>query len=296
MSDFHVRDQRKPGHHWADNEIIDEYISKIGVTGYAIYMYLGRWAGNRTGECIKTQSEVASALDLSRETVNRYIAILSDEKLIEIQDHGANKKTYVLLEVPKALVIKSDKPLSDKVTRVSENITRVLDKVTSNKEERLSSKLLLNNPLPPLEKQEPSAENQKPIELDKYSAAKSLGELIGVGHSSGRGLHRLTSAIEQAERRWPEKNRNEVIYSIRDLWKEYCAQGLHAPVSILNWLESLGSYIDSDHWRKKKKPEFKPQIDWQGGHIGEDGVYRNKHGKKVPGFICPPKPKNMAGD
>lgn len=151
------------------------------------------------------------------------------------------------------------------------------------------------NPLPPLETKTPSAEDQKQIQIDVYSAAKGLGELIGM-NCNGRRLSTLTGAIEQAERRWPDKRREQVVEDIVALWREYTAQGIHSPVAIHNWLEGVGSYIDSDHWRKVKKPEFTPTLDWQGGYVGENGVYVNKHGKKVPGFVCPPKPKELAGD
>lgn len=172
----------------------------------------------------------------------------------------------------------------------------ICPKVISYKEAEITTEITQTNPLPPLEKQNASLEDQQPIEMDKYSAAKTLGELIGVGHSGGKGLHRLTSAIEQAQRRWPEKPIIYVIQGIASLWREYCAQGHHAPVAIHNWLDTVGSFMDSSHWRKAKKPEFIPQVDWQGGHVAADGVYVNKHGKRVPGFICPTKSKEMAGD
>jgi hypothetical protein len=151
------------------------------------------------------------------------------------------------------------------------------------------------NPLPPLENQTPSAEDQNQIiEMDIYSAAKGLGELIGLS-SGGRGLHKLVGAIQQCERRWPGKNRLDVVNDIVALWKEYVAQGHHATTALHNWIETVGSYIDSDHWRKKAKAVFVPEVDWQGGYIGEDGVYVTKTGKRLPGFRCPAKPRE-AGD
>jgi phage replication O-like protein O len=167
--------------------------------------------------------------------------------------------------------------------------------LSSHTKETIKINYQKKNPLPPLEKQEPSAEVQNLIEMDLYSAARTLGELIGLGHSGGRNLHRLTAAIEQAERRWKDKRRLDVVQDLAALWKEYCAQGLHAPVALHNWIESVGSYIDSDHWKKKKRTEFVPKTDWQGGHVAEDGIYVNRHGKRMPGFICPPKPRE-AGD
>lgn len=118
------------------------------------------------------------------------------------------------------------------------------------------------NPLPPLGKSNsPSAQEQNPeiVELDIYSAARGLGEKIGMGHSGGKGLHKLTSAIQQAQRRWPDKRIEQVVDDIVTLWREYLAQGHHAPVALHNWLETVGRFIDSDDW-KKKPVEEKAQV------------------------------------
>lgn len=149
------------------------------------------------------------------------------------------------------------------------------------------------NPLPPLEEQKPSAYQEgQVVEMDIYSASRTLGELIGIGHSGSQNLHRLTSAINQAERRWKGKARVDVVNGVFELWKEYCAQGHHAPIALHNWLDQVGRFIDSRDWVKAKPVEFKPHIDWQGGYIGPDGVYVTKAGKRVPGYKCPPKPTN----
>lgn len=116
-------------------------------------------------------------------------------------------------------------------------------------------------PKPPLEKQSPSAQERKtetktePIQLDVYSAALGLSEKMGVGNR-GKIVNNLINAITQAERRWPGKDRFQIVDDIVALWKEYLAQGLHAPVAVHNWLDTIGTFIDSDHWKKKpKEPE-----------------------------------------
>ncbi len=68
---FRVRDQRKPNHHWADNEVLDECAPRIGAYGYAVYMYICRWAGNSDGRCTRSQREIASAFGISTDTVGR---------------------------------------------------------------------------------------------------------------------------------------------------------------------------------------------------------------------------------
>lgn len=142
------------------------------------------------------------------------------------------------------------------------------------------------------EKIKPSASEDKkePIEMDRHSAATGLGAMIGMS-SAGFNLSILVSAIDQGKRRWPEVKHEDIAQRICALWKEYIAQPTHAKQSLKNWLDSVGRFIDSDDWKVKKTEEFKPQIDWQGGHVGGDGVYVNKAGKRMPGYQCPPQPK-----
>jgi DNA-binding MarR family transcriptional regulator len=101
--DFRVRDQRRAGHHWADNEVIDDFGAQIGPIGYAIYMYLGMHANNDTGRCSKRQSDIAKAFGISEDTVQRHIQKLFDAGLVaklEPEQKGETL-TYLILEVPK---------------------------------------------------------------------------------------------------------------------------------------------------------------------------------------------------
>jgi len=137
----------------------------------------------------------------------------------------------------------------------------------------------------------PSAEEEnQSIEMDRHSAATTLGALIGMS-SSGYNFDVLVSAIDQGKRRWPELRNEQIAEKVKLLWDEYISQPTHVKQSLKNWLDSVGRYIDSDDWKAKKPQEFKPQIDWQGGYVGPDGVYVNRSGKRIPGFVCPPKPK-----
>jgi hypothetical protein len=100
---FTVRDQRKPGHHWADNEVIDDFGASIGPFGYAVYMYICRHAGNRDGRCYKRQRDVAEAFGMSRHTVLRAIETLIEQGLVGKEDTPGKPCIYLVLEVPKRL-------------------------------------------------------------------------------------------------------------------------------------------------------------------------------------------------
>jgi len=153
---------------------------------------------------------------------------------------------------------------------------------------------------------EPSGENQLPsaqekpqeqiIELDRHSAATTLGAMIGMA-SSGYNFDALVSAIDQGKRRWPGLRNEEVATKIDALWKEYVRQPTHIKQSLKNWLDCVGRYIDSDDWKVSKLEEFKPQLDEYGGHYEHNGpqrVYVTKDGKRMPGYIPPPKAKGAA--
>ncbi|MDP9267283.1 MAG: helix-turn-helix domain-containing protein [Acidobacteriota bacterium] len=102
MSDtFQVRDERKPGHHWADNEVLDLYAARIGAYGYAIYMFMGRHASNVSGRCSKSQREIAATFGISHDTVQRYVTKLEGCGLIKRQVVPGKESVYVLLAVGK---------------------------------------------------------------------------------------------------------------------------------------------------------------------------------------------------
>lgn len=123
MAEFHVRDERRPGHHWADNEIIDVYGPQIGFAGYAIYMYICRYAGNRTGQCLQTQENIAKAFGVSRDTVNRNLAVLEECGLIKIERNPGKPSLYIIREVEKNLP-QNQTPTCRKIRQhVSENQT-----------------------------------------------------------------------------------------------------------------------------------------------------------------------------
>jgi DNA-binding MarR family transcriptional regulator len=98
---FRVRDERKPGHHWADNEVLDLHGRELGPYGYAIYMALARHANNSTGKCTKTHGDIARIFGVSNDTVQRAIAKLMELNLITREDRPGYASSYILLEVPK---------------------------------------------------------------------------------------------------------------------------------------------------------------------------------------------------
>lgn len=103
--DIKVRDSRRPGHFWADNELLDVYGPKIGMDGLAVYMALSRVANNRNGECVITLRQIGEMIGCSPQTAMRAIEKLSRYKLVRIESKGSvatrQPSVYTLLEVPK---------------------------------------------------------------------------------------------------------------------------------------------------------------------------------------------------
>lgn len=261
---FKVRDERKAGHHWADNEIIDNYGSRIGPIAYAIYMFIGRWAGNRTGRCAKTQKEIAAAFGLTRETVNRYIRKLTDEKLIAIENDGFNNCTYVILEVDKTLVTKNHKacdpeshPCDLKSQPLSELITPLCVKVTSNKEERLSSKLITKQ-----------GENSDAEHLPAAALARKVIEELSMTPNLGL-IQAIGGAIEFLRKEEQKDNQSAVDFLIEKGREEIQAGG--APNRF---------FFDDRKWRKKIKTT---KLDKYGGHY-EGTTYVNAKGQRLPNY------------
>lgn len=144
-------------------------------------------------------------------------------------------------------------------------------------------------PKPPSgENPEPSANGNGSHEINSYMAAQAFGEMAGFNGT--QNLYIAKQAMETWKRRKPDVPLEEAPKSILDLWRQYDGMEMHGKVSMKTFLGELGRFMDSDTWRKKEKQAFSPQIDWQGGYVAEDGCYVNKNGKRVPGFICPPRP------
>jgi hypothetical protein len=102
---FKVRDERKPGHHWADNEVMDLFGKRIGPFGYSVYMYICRYAGNSDGRCYKSQTEIAAAFSISVDTVARAVYRLIEVGLIAKEDIAGKPSIYIVLEVPKRTAV-----------------------------------------------------------------------------------------------------------------------------------------------------------------------------------------------
>lgn len=104
-----VRDIRQPGHFWADNEIVDDYLPAIGVYGFAVYMMLAKHSNAKTGQCDPSVEGLARKLGISSPTVRKALDKLEETGLITIRHRHKERggklinqtSIYTLLAVPK---------------------------------------------------------------------------------------------------------------------------------------------------------------------------------------------------
>src|ERR1041385_8398041 len=122
----HVRDRRDADWFWMNKSVIDVYGAKIGVHGIAVYALLAKCA-NQEGHAIPSLRYMAQKLNIGTSTVQRYLEILVENKLIERQrrtsEHGGFTSTeYILLtikNIDKGGVSVGDTPVPVENTPVS---------------------------------------------------------------------------------------------------------------------------------------------------------------------------------
>lgn len=83
--DISVRDIRRTGWFWADNEIIDDHLHVIGDTAFTVYMVLVRFANNQTNTSIISMNRIAEKIGKSLSTVKRAINLLKKNGLITVK-------------------------------------------------------------------------------------------------------------------------------------------------------------------------------------------------------------------
>lgn len=88
MNNIHIRDQRLPGHFWADNIAYDVFLRSIRrnerAYAMAVYMAMCRYANNQTAEARVSMTRLVDELGISANTIRKALKALRDHRLIEI--------------------------------------------------------------------------------------------------------------------------------------------------------------------------------------------------------------------
>lgn len=101
----YVSDNRRHNFFIIDNEIIDEYMSAIGVYGFAVYSYLVKMS-NVKNTCYPAFATIAKDLGISRPTVVKAIKALANMDLISVEHQddekgGQTSNLYTILPLQK---------------------------------------------------------------------------------------------------------------------------------------------------------------------------------------------------
>jgi hypothetical protein len=86
------------------NTVIDDHLFRIGLSAFAVYGVLCRYAHNTTQRCFPSQKTIADIINCSPTTVRKALALLQEEKLISVAQKGKLGRRfniYTLLETAK---------------------------------------------------------------------------------------------------------------------------------------------------------------------------------------------------
>lgn len=81
----HVVKDNRPGFYSIQNDVLDDFGAAIGPYGIALYSALCRFA-SRDGTTFPTMQKLADVTGMSKSAVKKYLAVLSEVGLIEIEE------------------------------------------------------------------------------------------------------------------------------------------------------------------------------------------------------------------
>lgn len=121
-----VRDARKPGWFWIDNDLLDQHGAAIGSTGIAVYAALARYADS-SGECYPATATLARITGLSRATVSATLGALVERQIVAVTRTAGRVNVYHLLSFPQPV----DKPVNV-LDRSGSNLSSTLTGVVND--------------------------------------------------------------------------------------------------------------------------------------------------------------------
>lgn len=94
---FKVRDKRKDGRYYIDNEFLNGYAKKVGWQGQVVYNALCRHAKKET--CFPKQEHLAVELGIGIASVKRGVKALKEYNIIGVERRGKKQSNiYILLD------------------------------------------------------------------------------------------------------------------------------------------------------------------------------------------------------
>ena len=97
-----VRSHRRAQWSWFDNALIDTHAQAIGPIGVALYVGLCRYASAKTGQCWPSLVRLSQQLGMTRLTARRYLQVLVEHGLIQVEARPGTTTLVTILEMPEA--------------------------------------------------------------------------------------------------------------------------------------------------------------------------------------------------
>jgi hypothetical protein len=91
-----IRDMRDGDWYWISRRIFEDYASKIGVIGLALYNAYASYARDK-GSAFPSQKTLAEKLRISKWTINKYNKILQENGLIKIESGKRKGKSNLII-------------------------------------------------------------------------------------------------------------------------------------------------------------------------------------------------------
>jgi DNA-binding transcriptional regulator YhcF (GntR family) len=139
LSEIEGRDIKDGDWYWASRKVFEDFASKIGVIGFALYNAYASYARDK-GVAFPSQKTLAAKLGLSIKTIIKYNKILEANGLIKIERRKGRANLITLLKVenvnqvhtpPVIGSVKVLKEVQTKDNNMKENTIEVDDKESS---------------------------------------------------------------------------------------------------------------------------------------------------------------------
>jgi transcription initiation factor IIE alpha subunit len=89
-----IKDTRNMDWYWVSTRVLDEYTSKIGVIGFALYLAYVIYAKDSV---FSSEEKIAEKLRISMRTLRKYKRILEEYGLIKVEREGEKEIIYIIL-------------------------------------------------------------------------------------------------------------------------------------------------------------------------------------------------------
>jgi transcription initiation factor IIE alpha subunit len=89
-----IKDIRDQDGYWVSTGVLNEYASKVGVIGFAIYLAYVVYAKDLV---LPSEEEIAEKLRISMRTLRKYKRILEEYGLIKVERGGDKEVIYIIL-------------------------------------------------------------------------------------------------------------------------------------------------------------------------------------------------------